>query len=566
MLFRGAFSSAPAESDGAVKRSRGEKSGISGSTISHFTLWAQGGKVCYVKPMKVDQGSSSPTELAVVSLAEALWRRASRRPDPPALMSAERTITYGELWERAAAAAAFFAKRGVDPTDRVLLMARSIPAFAFAYFATHLARAVAVPIDDAAPAHRLRELVRRTRPKLVIAADAGFQETVPDAKVVTYGELERLPPGELPAAMPKKDDLADVLFTSGTTEMPKGVMLTHGGIAAAAANINSVIGNGEDDIEVVPMPLNHSFGLARLRCCVLAGGSVVFSSGARMPGEIFTALERHRATGLVGVPAAFAMLLRFGERGLGAYADCLRYVEIGSAPMPLAHKRRLMELLPRTALWMHYGLTEASRSTFLEFHRHADKLHTVGRPSPGVEVGIRDEGGREVGVEQLGVLYLRSPAMATGYWGDPALTAATFADGWVCTGDVGHLDDEGFLHLHGRRDDMINVGGNNVSPEEVERVLTEHAAVGDAACIAIPDPKGFGGSAVKAFLVAAASSGPAPSRRELRRWVSSRLERYKVPTEYEWIPSIPRTSSGKIHRASLRAARHPPSTGPEGTA
>jgi long-chain acyl-CoA synthetase len=341
-------------------------------------------------------------------------------------------------------------------------------------------------------------------------------------------------------------------------------MLTQGGIANAAAQINGVIGNGPDDIEVVPMPLNHSFGLARLRCNLVAGGTVILSPGVRMPGEIFTAIERYGATGLVGVPAAFAVLLRFGDRGLGAYSHQLRYIEIGSAPMPLAHKHRLMELLPRTSLWMHYGLTEASRSTFLEFHRHADKLHTVGRPSPGVELSIRDEAGTDVGLERRGLLYLRSPAMAMGYWGDSALTAATFADGWVCTGDLAHLDEDGFLHLHGRRDDMINVGGNNVSPEEVEHVLTEHAAVGDAACIAIPDPSGIGGSAVKAFVVAAVGSGPALSPLELRRWVSSRLERYKVPEEYEWISSIPRTASGKIHRASLRTARPLSSPRPEG--
>jgi len=145
------------------------------------------------------------------------------------------------------------------------------------------------------------------------------------------------------------------------------VQLTQRNLAAAAVHINAVIGTTESDTDVVPIPLYHAFGLGRLRCVLCAGGAVVLIQGFRLPGEIFAALERYAATGLVGVPAGFAILLQFGERGLGPFARQLRYIEIGSAPMPLEHKKLLMKLLPHTKLFMHYGLTEAARSGSASF-------------------------------------------------------------------------------------------------------------------------------------------------------------------------------------------------------
>ena len=273
--------------------------------------------------------------------------------------------------------------------------------------------------------------------------------------------------------------------------------------------------------------------------------------GFRLPGEIFAALERHAATGLVGVPAGFAVLLRFGERGLSPFANRLRYIEIGSAPMPLEHKRALMTLLPRTRLFMHYGLTEATRSAFIEFHRDSAHLDSVGTSAPGVQVEIRNDSGAACGPDVRGMLWIGGAHVSSAYWDDAELSAANFTDGWVRTGDVAQIDRAGFIHLHGRRDDMVNVGGFNVSPDEVERVLSEHPAVSEAACIGVPDPRGIAGQVLRVFLVAAVDQPP-PSDTELSRWVVRQLEPYKVPVQYNWVPALPRTASGKLIRAALR--------------
>ena len=475
------------------------------------------------------------------TLIEALRRRSERHPKRTALLCGERRVTHGELLGRVETVALHLVERGVRPGDRVLLDAPSVPAFVFAYFATHLAGGIVVPVDPGAPQSRREELSRRVNPVLALTAEA-------------LAALEELPPrqGGLPA--PKPDAVADLIFTTGTTGRPKGVPLTHRNQATAASHINAVIGTREGDVDLIPIPLYHAFGLGSLRCFLIGGASVVLVQGFRLPGEIFTALERHRATGLIGVPAGFAVLLRFGERGLGAFAERLRYIEIGSAPMPLEQKRALMRLLPRTEIFMHYGLTEAARSAFIEFHRDRDRLDTAGRASPGVTIEARDESGAPCPAGTPGMLWTHGAHVSPGYWDDAELSAATFVDGWMRTGDYGHVDPAGYVVLHGRHDDLINVGGAKVAPDEVEQVLAEHPAVSEAGCVGVPDPRGIAGQVVRAFLVAAADQPPA-SDTELSRWAARQLEQHKVPSQYEWVAALPRTASGKLIRAALRAQK-----------
>jgi len=199
---------------------------------------------------------------------------------------------------------------------------------------------------------------------------------------------------------------------------------------------------------------------------------------------------------------------------------------------------------------MHYGLTEATRSAFIEFHRDSAHLETVGKPAPGVQVEVRDENGKARGLGVRGMLWVGGAHVSPGYWDDAGVSAATFAEGWVRTGDVAHVDEAGFIHLHGRYDDIVNVGGAKVAPDEVERVLSEHPAVSEAACVGMPDPRGIAGQVLRAFLVPAADQPP-PSDLELSRWVAQQLEPYKVPALYDWVSALPRTASGKLLRTKL---------------
>jgi long-chain acyl-CoA synthetase len=201
---------------------------------------------------------------------------------------------------------------------------------------------------------------------------------------------------------------------------------------------------------------------------------------------------------------------------------------------------------------MHYGLTEASRSTFIEFHESAQRLDSIGKATAHVLVKIVDSRGQEVQVGESGEIVVRGGMVAQGYWRDPELTSRILGDGWMHTGDIGHVDDSGHIFLHGREDDMINVGGFNVAPVEVEHALDQHENIERSACIGIPDPKGIAGQVVKAFVVPAPGSNPRPTPEELLSFLRGSIEEYKIPVAWEWLDSLPETSSGKLQRNILR--------------
>jgi len=483
------------------------------------------------------------------TLVAQLLNRARRSPDKLAIIAGEQTVTYGELRQRILAAAAELASLGVRPGDCVILAASGTPAFAYGYFATHLIGAVAVPLDPQAPDTRLAHVAGRAKPRAIFAVRAYEHATLGPVRAIDdLAGLEGT--GDEPQG-PGLDDLADLLFTTGTSGAPKGVMLTHRNILAAATNINGVLENDATDREVVPLPLSHSFGLGRLRCNALAGGTVILVGGFKLPGEILNAMERWKATGFAVVPAGMAVLVRFGQEELAGFSDQLKYMEFGSAPMPLATKQLLIKILPRTRVWMHYGLTEASRCTFIEFHDSKDFLDSIGKPTPNVEVRVVDEQNRDVPHGTPGEIIVKGGMVTAGYWQDPERTAKTLVDGWMHTGDLGYKNEQGYVYLHGRKGDMINVGGFNVSPVEVEEVLAQHAAIEQGACIGIPDPREISGEVVKVFVVPV--NGQArPTRRELVDWLKPRLEPYKVPVAVEWVESLPKTGSGKLQRGVLR--------------
>ena len=485
----------------------------------------------------------------MTSLVSLLHDRGRDEPDRLAIAAEGTALTWRELSARVRGAATRLAALGVAPGDRVILAASSTPAFVCGYFAVHHLGAIALPVDPRIPSGRLTDIAERTRPRAVFLArevDVGGREV---RDVEELGDAASTPhPGDPVLRSP--EDAADVLFTSGTTGRPKGVILSHRAIAAAARNINAFVGNGRDDREVVPLPLSHSFGLGRLRCQVLAGGALVLVDGFTAAGRLFGAMEEHRATGFSFVPAGLAVLLQTTRDRLGDFADTLRWVEIGSASMPAEHRDRLMRLLPRTRLCMHYGLTEASRSAFVEFHAAGEHRDSLGRPTPGIEIRIVDDHGAPRGPGERGKLVVRGDTLMSGYWEDPELTASTFLDDWLVTGDVGTCDAEGWLRLEGREKDMINVGGREVSPLEIERILEELPAVAECACVGIPDPQGITGHAVKAYLVAADGASPLAPK-ELAKHLRGRIEPYKLPAAFVWIDSIPKTGNGKVQRAKL---------------
>lgn len=473
-------------------------------------------------------------------LFATLLDHAARYPRQAAVVAAGETVSYGEFAQMIRSAATRI-RHTANRGDRIVLCGPNSPHLAAAYFAVHLAGGVAVLLDADTPLQSARWVVD----------DAGAQLTLAARELALPGPVEDLAaccrPGEsrsFDLPQPGLADAADLLYTTGTTGRKKGVLLTHENIAQAALNINAFVGTCRDDLEVMPLPLSHSFGLGRLRAMAQAGHCLLLMPGMRNPAAVLKLLLDAKASGLALVPAGVDLVLRMTRDRLGDAREHLRWIEIGSAAMPLETKRKLMELLPQTRICHHYGLTEASRAAFLEYHADSDQLASIGRPSPNVEMAVRDDAGRDLPDGQEGEIVVRGGMVMQQYWNQPELTQDVLRNGWLRTGDRGYREADGYYYLTGRQGDLVNVGGRKVSPEEVEQALNGHPAVAESACVGIADPQGIVGQCLKACVVL---------RHEVRdeqliEWLRQRVEEHKIPRIWQRVEKIAKTPSGKIQR------------------
>lgn len=482
-----------------------------------------------------------------MTVEQQLKSHALKAPDRVALIAGDIRVSYGELWKRCTAAAITLRdKLNLSTGDRVILSGAGSPEFVYAYFGVHIAGGIAVPIDPDTNQARLEHIIESTEPKAILGnLKCRPTGAFPFSEILAEGFETQQFNGELPAP----SAIADILFTTGTTGAPKGVTLSYLNEEAAARQINQFIGNSADDIELLALPLSHSFGLGRMRCVLSAGGTLVLLGSFANIKRFFREMGTHGVTGFGMVPAAWAYIKKFSGRRIAEFSRQLKYVEIGSSFMSTEDKKLLMELLPDTRLCMHYGLTEASRSAFMEFHSAGDALDSAGKASPGVDIRVFDCDGNEAPQGAEGELCVKGQHVCSGYWCENAERfAADFFNGYFRTGDCATIDFEGNIRLKSRIKEMINVGGKKVSPMEVEEMINSIPGVKDCACTSIPDPDGVMGELVKAFVVADVSVTDNVIMDSLRPV----LESYKLPAEIERISIIPRTASGKIQRLKLK--------------
>lgn len=437
----------------------------------------------------------------MVSIEEQIHTHALKQPNRVALISGDTQVTYSELWKHCCDVAQSLRD---DVTfyegKRIVLAAAGNVDFVYQYFGTHIAGGICVPID-------------------------------PDTKPARREYIEHVISEGIPS-----QEVADVLFTTGTTGAPKGVILTHQNLAAAARNINEYIGNTEDDIELLALPVSHSFGLGRLRCVLSKGGTIVLLGSFANVKRFFIAMETNHVTGFGMVPASWQFLKRMSRDKIRNYADQLHYIEIGSSFMPIEEKQLLNEWLPKTRVCMHYGLTEASRSAFMEFHEYANNLSSIGKPAPNTDIQIID-----------GEICVKGEHVTQSYWNEsPERIAQDFHGDYFRTGDSGWKDENGDIYIKGRIKEIINVGGEKVSPMEVEDCLNSIPQIQESACCALHDE--VMGEVVEAFVV---EKGPI-SDKEIMDIIRPQLENYKWPKKIVRVDAIPKTSSGKIQRLQLK--------------
>lgn len=478
------------------------------------------------------------------TIEEQIFDHVQNTPDKVALISGDTEITYSQLWDYCLCAAEklkqdYHLKKG----DRVILSAAGNIEFVYAYFGVHIAGGICVPIDPDTNQTRFEYIEKSTTPVCVMGSLHNVKkETIPFTDVVNGTSKASY-------VTPEQSQVADILFTTGTTGAPKGVALSYNNLSAAARNINAFIGNTSSDVELLALPVSHSFGLGRLRCSLSRGASVVMLGTFANVKKFFKEMVRCQVTMFAMVPASWGFIKKMSGKYIGKFADQLKYIEIGSSFMPVEDKELLMSLLPNTRICMHYGSTEASRSAFMEFHTYKDNLLSIGKASPNVEIKIFTTQGTPAALGEEGEVCVKGEHVTCSYWNEtPERFASDFYDGYFRTGDCGTMDAEGNIYLKSRIKEMINVGGKKVSPMEVEDILNTIPGIKESACIGIPDPGIVLGEVVKAFIVADDNL----SDEEIMQQLRPQLEVYKLPVEIERINAIPKTGSGKIQRLSLK--------------
>jgi acyl-coenzyme A synthetase/AMP-(fatty) acid ligase len=352
-------------------------------------------------------------------------------------------------------------------------------------------------------------------------------------------------PGPVVAAT-RLPDLAQIIYTSGTTGHPKGVMLSHGNLHANTRSITAYLQLTAADSVVVILPFFYSYGNSLLQTHVAVGGRLIVAQDFVFWNQTLDLAERARATGFSGVPVSYAMLLHKSNIASRGFPD-LRYMTCAGGALARPLIERLREMLPHVQLFVMYGQTEASaRLTSLLPHELDVKSGSAGRAIPGVEMTVRDDQGNRLPPREVGELVARGPNIMQGFWRDPDATADVLRPEGLYTRDVGWMDEEGYVWIMGRKDDVIKTGSYRISPEELEQVLLGLPGVREAAVVGEPDR--FLGAVPVAFVV---SDGGVEAGAILAG-AQARIPRFKCIRKVHLVPELPRTENGKVRRGALR--------------
>jgi acyl-CoA synthetase (AMP-forming)/AMP-acid ligase II len=506
---------------------------------------------------------TAPTPQADLNWFAVLEHHATRTPAKPLAVCGPEVVSYGEMAGRAAALAGGLHERGVGAGDVVGLLSYNCTEFLETIFAVNYLGAIAMPINWRLAAPEVRYILEHSEARALVCDEAlvGLAGAATGGLALTRACISPSPPGgwvplaELraacgapPRARVAGDDVHRLMYTSGTTGRPKGVMITHANLAWKNLAHLVEFGFTGADLGLACGPLYHVGALDLTTTTLIAAGATTIVHRTFEAADVVDELERSRVTTVWLAPAmvnAIMALPAIDRRDLSS----VRLVINGGEKMPVPLIERIQRVFPSAWFADAYGLTETvSGDTFLDRDSIVAKLGSVGRPCLHLELDIWDERGKPLPAGERGEVVLRGPKVFKGYWRDPDATAKAFAGGWFHTGDVGVRDDDGYLFIVDRLKDMIVSGGENIASSEVERVLYEHGAVLEAAVIGRPDARW--GEVPVAFV--AVRPGERTTADELVAHCRAGLARFKVPKDIVFLDALPRNPSGKVLKRELR--------------
>jgi long-chain acyl-CoA synthetase len=495
-----------------------------------------------------------------MNIFDSLERARIGSPNQPAIAFKDQEITYGELCDGACRFSAALAGRlAVQRGDRVALFMPNIPEFVICYFAVQRLGAIAVSLNVMLKRDEV-EFVLRDCDAALIVTTAQLVDRVPPQVaslrgIVVVGESEQhcLRYAELMAERPaadsacarvEDDDGAAILYTSGTTGKPKGVLLTHSNLRFNSAAVNRYTHMTAADRLLCFLPLFHCFGQNFIMNGAVNARATLILHERFLPDEVLQSALVNEATMFLAVPAVYARLLT--QPGCEKYLQHVRYYFTAAAAMPAEVARRWRERFGKT-IYEGYGLTETS--PFASYnHESAYRDGSVGTALAGVEITTLGQNGERLAPGEIGEIAIKGPNVMKGYFNRPEETAEVLRDGWFLTGDIGKIDQDGYVFLVDRAKDMVNISGFKVWPREIEEILSRHDGVIEAAVIGIPDA--ISGEAVKAFVVLKQSAQV--TDQDIINFCRERIAVYKAPRSVEFIDALPRNPSGKVLKRELR--------------
>ncbi|MFL6126171.1 acyl-CoA synthetase [Actinophytocola sp.] len=477
-------------------------------------------------------------------------RRARMSPDRVAVVHGGERSTYRELHERATRVAHVLTGLGVTGNDRVAYLGPNEPAFLETLFGTGLVGGIFVPLNTRLATPELAYILADSGASVLVHAPTHTEhaESLRDAvpHVLDHVTYERLLAGSSTEPVDEpvdQDDIAMIMYTSGTTGRSKGAALSHANIHWNTVNLLIDVDLAGDEVTLVNAPMFHVAALNQtVLPTLLKGGRVVLDSFD--PARTLSTIAEHRVTYLFGVPAMFQAVAAAADWP-GADLSSVRTMICGGAPVP---EKVITTYQERGLVFLQgYGLTESSPSALFLRAAESDRVGSAGTPCFFTDVRVIDADGDDARPGEPGEVILHGPNVMTGYWGKPDATAAVLSpDGWLRTGDVAIADEDGFLYIRDRIKDVIISGGENIYPAEVEDVLHKHPAVADCAVIGMPD--GRWGEVGRAIVVRREPVEPA----ELLAFLDNRIARYKIPKSVVFAETLPRTASGKLRKSALR--------------
>lgn len=499
-----------------------------------------------------------------MNVGAVLRATARRLPHKKAVTYGSRSFTFGDLDRAADQVASFLSSRGVKKGERVGIIFPNIPEFVLVYLGIARLGAVTVPLDARLKRDELGPILRDSEIQAVFVTESVYLEEGRECAEMkalsttvvaggtfpgTFSLQAVLDDKGLPPLNPvqiAEEDEALYLYTSGTTGRPKAVVLSFRNLDYFPLTMNTMVHAGQDDVIGFILPVSHISGPVVTNEVVTNGSTMAIFEHLR-PDKILEEVQRQGVTYFFGVPPIFQALLRVPHRER-FHLKSLVYVAMMGTSVPVQLLRDFREAFPTVKVIQGYGLTETSPYITLLPLEHAErKMGSIGLPVPEIEIRLVDGNAGSDATPQVGEIVVRGPMVMKGYHNNPSATAERIRNGWLYTGDLGRVDEEGFYYHLGRKDDMIITGGLNVFPAEVENVLLRHPDIVEAGVVGVPDQDR--GQVIKAVVVA--RPGATPEKKELLSFCREHLANFKVPKQIELRDSLPKTATGKVARREL---------------